>query len=52
MRSEIASVQTFGYLGLDQVIANNLPEPKVTLAGRGYDADRIRKNMNKRDILP
>lgn len=28
-----------------------LPEPRVLLADRGYDADRIRKSMNNRDIL-
>lgn len=29
----------------------DLPEPKVLLADRGYDADRIRKTMDERDII-
>jgi len=33
-------------------MADNLPEPKVLLADRRYDADRIRKNMSKRIIQP
>lgn len=33
-------------------MADNLPEPGVLLANRGYDADRIRKNMGARDVLP
>ncbi len=32
-------------------MVDNLPEPKVLLADRGYDADRIRKDMENRDIL-
>ena len=32
-------------------MADNLPEPKVILTDRGYDADRIRKTMSERDIL-
>ncbi len=31
--------------------ADNLPESKVLLADRGYDADRIRKTMDERDII-
>jgi transposase len=51
MRTEIRPGQTSDYLGFDLVMDDNLPEPKVLLADRGYDADRIRKNMDKRDIL-
>ncbi|TJZ85005.1 transposase, partial [Paracoccus hibiscisoli] len=29
----------------------NLPEPSVLLAERGYDADKIRKKMEVRDVL-
>ncbi|MDC0657792.1 IS5 family transposase [Leisingera sp. SS27] len=52
MRTEITPGQTSDYLGFDLVMADNLPEPKVLLADRGYDADRIRENMNVRNIQP
>jgi transposase len=51
MRTDITPGQTSDYLGFDLVMADNLPEPKVLLADRGYDADRIRKTMRKRDIM-
>ncbi len=51
MRTQITPGQTSDYLGFDLVMADNLPEPKVLLADRGYDADRIRKTMDERDIL-
>lgn len=50
MRTEITPGQTSDYLGFDLVMADNLPEPSV-LADRGYDADRIRKKMEARDVL-
>ena len=52
MRTEITPGQTSDYLGFDLVMDDNLPEPSVLLADRGYDADRIRKMMTERDILP
>ncbi|MFZ7094527.1 IS5 family transposase, partial [Primorskyibacter sp. 2E233] len=51
MRTEITPGQTSDYLGFDLVMADNLPEPSVLLADRGYDADRIRKTMERRDVL-
>ena len=51
MRTEITPGQTSDYLGFDLVMVDNLPEPSVLLADRGYDADRIRKDMENRDIL-
>ena len=42
MRTEVTPGQTSDYLGFDLVIADNLPNPRVLLADRGYDADRIR----------
>ena len=33
-------------------MAENLPAPSVLLADRGYDADSIRKSMDKRNVLP
>jgi transposase len=32
-------------------MANNLPEPSVLLADRGYDTDGIRKNMAARNVF-
>lgn len=52
MRTEITPGQTSDYLGFDLVMAKYLPDPAVLLADRGYDADRIRKNMDARDVLP
>ena len=51
MRTEITPGQTSDYLGFDLVMADNLPEPSVLLADRGYDADKIRKKMEARDVL-
>ena len=38
-------------MGSDLVMADNLPEPSVLLADRGYDAHSIRKKMEARDGL-
>ena len=51
MRTDITPGQTSDYLGFDLVMADDLPEPRVLLADRSYDADRIRKTMSERDIL-
>ena len=50
MRTEITPGQTSDYMGFDLVMANNLPEPSVLLADRGYDADRalLRKSPDSR----
>lgn len=52
MRSDIAPGQISDYLGLDLVIDDNLPEPCVLLADRGYDFDKVRKTMEEHSILP
>ena len=51
MRTEITPGQTSDYTGFDLVMADNLPEPSVLLADRGYDADSIRKKMETRNVL-
>ena len=51
MRTDITPGQTSDYLGFDLVMDDNLPERRVLLADRGYDADRIRKTMSERDFL-
>lgn len=45
MRSDITPGQTSDYLGFDLVMDDNLPEPSVLLADRGYDSDNVRKTM-------
>ena len=51
MRTEITPGQTSDYLGFDLVMADNLPEPSVLLADRGYDADSVREKMAARNVL-
>jgi transposase len=52
MRSDITPGQTSDYLGFDLVMAENLPEPSVLLADRGYDSDNVRKTMEARNVVP
>lgn len=52
MRSGITAGQTSDYLGFDLVMDDNLPEPSVLLADRGYDSDKVRKTMDARDVVP
>ena len=52
MRTDITPGQTSDYLGFDRVMDDNLPEPIVPLADKGYDADRIRAELHSRSIRP
>lgn len=52
MRTEITPGQTSDYRGFDLVMADNLPEPAVLLADRGYDSDDVRRTMEARDVVP
>ncbi len=45
MRAEVTPGQTSDYLGFYLVMADNLPQPSVFLADRGYDGDSIRARM-------
>lgn len=51
MRTEITPGQTSDYLGFDLVMADDLPQQSVLLADRGYDANKIRKKMEARDVI-
>ena len=51
MRTDITPGQTSDYLGFYMVMDDNLSEPRVLLADRSYDADRIRKTMSEREVL-
>ena len=52
MRSDITPGQTSDYLGFDLVMGDNLPEPCVLLADRGYDSDKLRETMEARNVVP
>ncbi len=50
MRSDITPGQTSDYLGFDLVMDDNLPEPSILLADRGYDSDKVRETMEARNV--
>lgn len=52
MRTEVTPGQTSDYIGFDLVMADNLPQPKILLNDRGYDADSIRNSMVARGVRP
>lgn len=52
MRTAITPGQISDYIGFDLVMDDNPARPSVLLADRGYDADSIRAQMKKRDVLP
>ena len=52
MRTEITPGQDSDYAGYDLVMTDDLPEPAVFVADRGYDSDKIRKNIEERNALP
>jgi IS5 family transposase len=52
MRPDITPGQTSDDLGFDLVMDDNLPEPCVLLADRGYDPDYVRKAMEARNVVP
>ncbi|RDD96083.1 IS5 family transposase [Paracoccus pantotrophus] len=52
MRTEITPGQHSDYTGYDLVMADNLPQPAVLVADRGYDADKIREDIESRNALP
>jgi len=47
MKAEITGGQVSDYKGYDPVMAGG-PDPTVLLADRGYDADRIRQDVERR----
>lgn len=52
MRAEITPGQDSDYTGYDLVMADNLPQPAVLVADRGYDSDKIREDIESRNALP
>ena len=52
MSAEITGREVSDYKGYDLVMDPDLPTPKVFLADRGYDADRIRDDIDARGGTP
>lgn len=52
MRTEITPGQDSDYTGYDLVMADNLPQPAVLVADRGYDSDKIREDVESRNAVP
>ena len=52
MRTEITPGQVSDYTGYDLVMADNLPQPAVLVADRGYDSDKVREDIERRNALP
>jgi len=51
LRAETTSGHTSDCHGFDLVVADTLPEPNVLLADRGCYSDRIREQMDARDVM-
>jgi len=52
LAAEITGGEVSDYKGYDLVMQADVPPPKVLLADRGYDADRIREDIDRRGGVP
>ncbi len=52
MRTEITPGKDSDYSGYDLAMADNLPQPAVLVADRGYDSDKIREDIESHNALP
>nr|WP_124087481.1 IS5 family transposase [Pseudogemmobacter humi] len=52
MRTGITPGQDSDYTGYDLVMADNLPQPAVLVADRGYESDKIREDIESHNALP
>jgi transposase len=52
MKAEITPGQVSDYRGYDAVMDDDLPQPKVLMADRGYDSDHIREDVAQRGGTP
>lgn len=52
LAAEISGGEVSDYKGYDLVMDTAAPAPKVFLADRGYDADRIRTDLEARGAVP
>ena len=48
MKAEITPGQVSDYRGYDAVMDDDLPQPKVLIADKGYDSDAIREDVEAR----
>ena len=46
MRTEITPGQDSDYTGYDMVMADNLPQPAVLIADRGYNSEKFGKTSS------
>ena len=52
MRTEITPGRESDYSGYDLVMADNLPQPAVLVADKGYHPDKIREDIKSRNAVP
>ena len=52
MKAGITTGQVSDYSGYDAVMHNDLPQPKILLADRGYDSDNVHKDVDQRRGTP
>lgn len=48
MEAEVTGGQVSDYRGYDAVMDDDLPQPRVLMADRGYDSDHIREDVEER----
>lgn len=52
MRTEIKPGRESDCSGYDLVMADNLAQPAVLVADKGYDPDKIREDIKSRNAVP
>ena len=52
MKAEVTAGQVSDYRGYDAVMDDDLPQPKVLMADKGYDSDHIREDVEQRGGTP
>ena len=52
MKVDITAGQVSDYRGYDAIMDNDLPQPKVMIADKGYDSDAIREDVENRGGTP
>ncbi len=52
MKAEVTAGQVSDYRGYDAVMHDDLPQPKVLMADKGYDSGHIREDVEARGGAP
>ena len=52
MKAEITGGEVSDYKGFDALLDDQLPQPKVLIADKGYDSDAIRESLETRGTTP